>query len=163
STLGPVASIGIVFAMLSALTLLPAILFAFGRVAFWPKRIKYDPETVAAENGMPSKGIWPKIARMVQKRPRVIWIVTTLVLLAGAAFVPQLKADGVAQSELVLGASEARDGQDALGEHFPGGSGSPVQVIANEDELDDVANVMLDQSAIEDVSISSQDSPSGTA
>lgn len=34
STLGPVAAIGIVFAMLSALTLLPAILFAFGRVAF---------------------------------------------------------------------------------------------------------------------------------
>src|SRR5699024_4321441 len=112
---------------------------------------------------IPSQGIWPKIARMIQKRPRVIWSVTTLALLAGVAFIPQLKADGVAQSELVLGASEARDGQEALGEHFPGGSGSPIQVIANEEELDDVANVMLDQSAIEDVSISSQDSPSGTA
>lgn len=163
STLGPVASIGIIFAMLSALTLLPAILFAFGRTAFWPKRIKYDPETVATEHGIPSQGIWPKIARMIQKRPRVIWSVTTLALLAGVAFIPQLKADGVAQSELVLGASEARDGQEALGEHFPGGSGSPIQVIANEEELDDVVNVMLDQSAIEDVSISSQDSPSGTA
>src|SRR5699024_11145406 len=39
STLGPIASIGIVFAMLSALTLLPAILFAFGKVVFWPKRV----------------------------------------------------------------------------------------------------------------------------
>ena len=163
STLGPVASIGIVFAMLSALTLLPAILFAFGRAAFWPKRIKYDPETVAAENGMPAKGIWPKIARMVQKRPRIIWIVTTLVLLAGAAFVPQLKAEGVAQSDLVLGASEARDGQDALGEHFPGGSGSPVQVIVDEDEFEQAADVMLEHAVIEDVSITSQDSPSGTA
>src|SRR5690606_33974663 len=35
STLGPVASIGIVFAMLSALTLLPALLYAFGRAAYW--------------------------------------------------------------------------------------------------------------------------------
>ena len=148
------ASIGVIFAMLSALTLLPAILF-FGRT-FWPKRIKYDPETVATEHGIPSQGIWPKIARMIQKRPRVIWSVTTLALLAGVAFIPQLKADGVAQSELVLGASEARDGQEALGEHFPGGSGSPIQVIANEEELDDVANVMLDQSAIEDVSISAK-------
>ena len=37
STLGPVAAIGIVFAMLSALTLLPALLFVFGRAAFWPR------------------------------------------------------------------------------------------------------------------------------
>src|SRR5690606_11735434 len=35
--LGPVAAIGIVFAMLSALTLLPALLFLVGRVAFWPR------------------------------------------------------------------------------------------------------------------------------
>src|SRR5699024_2891480 len=119
STLGPVASIGIVFAMLSALTLLPAILFAFGRVAFWPRRVKYEPETVAAENGIPTSGFWPKIARLVQKRPRTIWIVTTLVLLVGAGFATQLKAEGVAQSELVLGSSEARDGQEVLGEHFP--------------------------------------------
>lgn len=106
STLGPVASIGIVFAMLSALTLLPAILFAFGRTAFWPRRIKYEPALVAEENGMPAKGLWPKVARLVQKRPRTIWIVTTLVLIAGAAAVPQLKADGVAESELILGESE---------------------------------------------------------
>src|SRR5690606_3905980 len=38
STLGPVASIGIVFAMLAALTLLPAILGLLGRAAFWPRR-----------------------------------------------------------------------------------------------------------------------------
>ncbi|GAA4111040.1 MMPL family transporter [Enteractinococcus coprophilus] len=163
STLGPVASIGIVFAMLSALTLLPAILFAFGRAAFWPKRIKYDPDTVAAEGGLPTQGLWPKIARIVQKRPRVLWTVTTLVLLAGAAFVPQLKAEGVAQSELVLGASEAREGQQALGEHFPGGSGSPIQVIADEEELDQVADVMLGHPNIEDVSVTTDNSPSGTA
>lgn len=163
STLGPVASIGIVFAMLSALTLLPAILFAFGRAAFWPKRIAYAPEEVAAENGIPAQGVWPKIARLVQKRPRIIWILTTLVLLAGAAFVPQLKAEGVAQSELVLGASEARDGQEALGEHFPGGSGSPVQVIVDEAEFEQASDVLLEHPVIEDVSVTSTDSPSGTA
>lgn len=163
STLGPIASIGIVFAMLSALTLLPAILFAFGRTAFWPKRVKYEPDVVAAENGLPAKGLWPRVARTVQKRPRTIWIVTTLVLLVGAVGVTQLKADGVAQSELVLGASEARDGQEALGEHFPGGSGSPIQVISATDERETVADVLLAHPEIEDVSITSEDSPSGTA
>ena len=52
STLGPVASIGIIFAMLSALTLLPAILFAFGRSAFWPRRPKFEPEVAMPARGM---------------------------------------------------------------------------------------------------------------
>ncbi|MDN5912853.1 MAG: MMPL family transporter [Yaniella sp.] len=163
STLGPIASIGIVFAMLSALTLLPAILFAFGRGAFWPKRVKYEPEIVVAEHGIPGEGLWPGVARKVKKRPRTIWIVTTLILLVGAAGATQLKADGVAQSELVLGQSDARDGQEVLGEHFPGGSGSPVQVIAAEDERETVANVLLAHTEIEEVSITAEDSPSGTA
>ena len=163
STLGPIASIGIVFAMLSALTLLPAILFTFGRGAFWPKRVKYEPEIVAAEHGIPGEGLWPGVARKVKKRPRTIWIVTTLILLVGAAGATQLKADGVAQSELVLGQSDARDGQEVLGEHFPGGSGSPVQVIAAEDERETVADVLLAHTEIEEVSITSEDSPSGTA
>src|SRR5690625_7119885 len=68
STLGPVASIGIVFAMLSALTLLPAILFAFGRGAFWPKRVKYEPEIVVAEHGIPGEGLWPGVARKVDRK-----------------------------------------------------------------------------------------------
>ncbi|GAA4481191.1 MMPL family transporter [Enteractinococcus fodinae] len=163
STLGPVASIGIVFAMLSALTLLPAILFVFGRTAFWPRRVKYEPKLVAEENGMPSKGFWPKVARLVQKRPRTIWIVTTLVLIAGAAAVPQLNADGVPESELVLGESEARDGQEALGEHFPGGSGSPIQVIAPEGDVEAVVEVLEDYETIEEVSITTEDTPAGSA
>lgn len=123
STLGPVASVGIIFAMLSALTLLPALLFIFGRVAFWPKRPKYEPEKARAKNDIPASGIWSKVADLVEQHPRAIWVSTLIVLLLGAAFVPTLKADGVSQSDLVLGSSEARDGQQALGEHFPGGSG----------------------------------------
>lgn len=163
STLGPVASIGIVFAMLSALTLLPAILFVFGRTAFWPRRVKYEPEVVAEENGVPKKGFWPKVARLVQKRPRVIWIATTLVLLVGAGAVTQLQADGVAQSDLVLGESEARDGQQALGDHFPGGSGSPLQIITPEDSVDDVVTALEDYDTIDEVTITTEDSPAGNA
>ncbi|MGK0721918.1 MMPL family transporter [Leucobacter sp. W1478] len=163
STLGPVAAIGIVFAMLSALTLLPALMFAFGRAAFWPRRPKFEPEVVAAENGMPTKGFWVSVARLVQRRPRLIWVLTTVVLLIGALGITQLKADGVPASDLVLGASEARDGQVALGEHFPGGSGSPVQVVVDEAELQDAANVLLANSGIDGVTVTAADSPSGSA
>ena len=163
STLGPVAAIGIVFAMLSALTLLPSLLLLFGRAVFWPRRPRFEPEVVAAEHGMRTTGLWARLAGLIKRRPRVIWIVTTLVLLVGAAGITQLDADGVPQSDLVLGASEARDGQVALGEHFPGGSGSPVYVVVAEDELQDAADILLANDGIDGVSVTAADSPSGSA
>ncbi|MHC9043979.1 MMPL family transporter [Microbacterium saperdae] len=163
STLGPVAAIGIVFAMLAALTLLPALLLLFGRAVFWPRRPKFEPEVVAAEHGMRTTGLWARLAGLIKKRPRVIWIVTTLVLLAGAAGLTQLNAVGVPQSDLVLGASEARDGQVALGEHFPGGSGSPVYVIVPEDSLQAAADVLLASDGVDGVAVTASDSPSGSA
>ena len=70
---------------------------------------------------------------------------------------------GVPQSELVLGASEARDGQLALGEHFPGGSGSPVLVVVESGQLEQAAAVLLADPGIDSVSVVSADSPSGSA
>ncbi len=163
STLGPVASIGIIFAMLSALTLLPAILYAFGRAAFWPKRPKFEPEAMAAEGGMPARGFWAGVARLIGRHPRRVWIATFAALALCAIGATQLNASGVPQSDLVLGASQARDGQRALGEHFPGGSGSPVQVVADSGDLDEVAGVLLQHPGIESVSVVSADSPSGSA
>ncbi|WP_336658918.1 MMPL family transporter [Leucobacter sp. USHLN153] len=162
STLGPVAAIGIVFAMLSALTLLPALLFAFGRAAYWPRRPKYEPELVAEENGMPAKGVWRRLAGAIRRHPRPIWIITTLVLAVGAVGATQLDASGVPQSDLVLGSSEARDGQAVLGEHFPGGSGSPAYVLTSEDSLQEVADIALANPGVESVAVTAEDSPSGT-
>ena len=45
--LGPIAAIGIVFAVLSALTFLPALLAIFGRAAFWPFIPKAPRRTAA--------------------------------------------------------------------------------------------------------------------
>lgn len=163
STLGPVAAIGIVFAMLSALTLLPALLFAFGRSAFWPRRPKYEPEVVAAEHGQPSTGLWVKLARVIKRRPRIIWVVTALILLVGAMGATQLNASGVPQSDLVLGASEARDGQAVLGQHFPGGTGSPAQVVVPQAELQKTADVLLGLDGVDGVTVLAADSPSGSA
>lgn len=163
SSLGPVAAIGIFFAMLSALSLLPALLYAFGRNAFWPRRPKFEPEVVAAEHGIHATGIWAKLARIIKRRPRLIWLGTTAILLVGAFGATSLNDSGVPQSDLVLGASEARDGQAILGEHFPGGTGSPVLVVVPTAELQMAANVMLAQNGIESVSVVSADSPSGAA
>ncbi|WP_460754894.1 MMPL family transporter [Myceligenerans cantabricum] len=160
STLGPVAAIGIAFAMLAALTLLPALLLAMGRAAFWPRRPRYDPEAAGA--GGEDRGLWGRVARLVRARPRVTWMVTALLLAVGCVGVTQLQASGVPQSELVLGASEARTGQERLAEHFPAGSGSPAYVVVPEDELRDAAEVLLDEDGIASVAVTA-DTPSGIA
>ncbi|MGW9112291.1 MMPL family transporter [Microbacterium sp. NPDC055683] len=160
STLGPVAAIGIVFAMLSALSLLPALLFAFGRAAFWPRRPVYAPDTAA--EGAPARGLWAGVGRAIRARPRVIWALTAVVLAAGSIGFTQFQADGVSQSDLVLGESQAREGQQVLGEHFPAGSGSPVYVVVAEDELQAAADVLLAADGIDGVAVTA-DTESGSA
>ncbi|MDR7385701.1 MMPL family transporter [Promicromonospora iranensis] len=163
STLGPVAAVGIVFAMLAALTLLPALLLMLGRAAFWPRRPAYDPAAgQAGTAGGAERGLWGRVSRAVRTRPRTIWVTTAALLALGCVGVTQLQASGVPQSELVLGASEARTGQERLAEHFPAGSGSPVYVVTPEDELQQAADVLLQEDGIAQVAISA-DTPSGTA
>ncbi|WP_193596365.1 MMPL family transporter [Microbacterium sp. YJN-G] len=163
STLGPVASIGIVFAMLSALTLLPALLLLFGRAAFWPRRPLFEPGHTADENPLDASGAWPRLARLISRRPRLIWIATTVVLAIAAAGVVQLQASGVPQSDLVLGQSEARDGQRVLGDHFPGGSGSPVYVLVDESRMQAAADVLLADDGVDAVSVTASEAASGSA
>ncbi|EPH03380.1 hypothetical protein HMPREF1531_01439 [Propionibacterium sp. oral taxon 192 str. F0372] len=162
SGLGPVASIGIMFAMLSALTLLPAVLLLFGRAAFWPRFPHHEPDVAAAEHELPTPGVWGKVSSLIRRRPRQVWITTAILLGIGALGVAQLQADGVAQSDLVLTASQARDGQKALKEHFPGGSGSPLYVLTEENTLQQTANTVLSNPGIDSVSVLSRDSVSGS-
>ncbi|WP_163544129.1 MMPL family transporter [Occultella kanbiaonis] len=161
-SLGPVAAIGIAFALLAALTLLPALMLLTGRGVFWPRRPAYDP-TIGDEDEVPTTGLWARLSSAVARRPNQIWIGTAVVLLIACAFVPQLRASGVASSDFVLTASDARDGQQALGEHFPGGSGSPALVVADADELESVAATILDNPGVASLAAVSADSPSGTA
>jgi RND superfamily putative drug exporter len=128
--LGPVAAVGIVFSMLSALTFLPAALVLLGRAAFWPFRPAYGSAPTEV------RGIWGRVARFVGRRSRPVWVVVSLVLVGFAAFLPQFKADGVAQSDFFLATVEATEGQEALARHFPAGSGSPATVIGPADQTE---------------------------
>jgi RND superfamily putative drug exporter len=161
--LGPIAAIGIAFAMLSALTFLPALLALFGRAAFWPFIPHRPIEMIPDDPTAPVKGFWQRQARLVARRSRPVWIVCLLVLLAAGTGILQLKADGVPSSDLVLGHSEARDGQAVLGAHFDAGSGSPVYVLVPQDQLAQAAGAMDAADGIESLAAASADSPSGQA
>jgi RND superfamily putative drug exporter len=159
--LGPVAAIGIVFAVLAALTFLPALLMAAGRAAFWPLRPAFGsphPELVGAGR----KGAWPRLAGFVSRRPRSVWVASTLILVVATGGMLGLRADGVSQNDFVLGASQARDGQAVLGKHFPGGSGTPAIVIAPESKLEDASSTILKTKGVSSLTVLSKVSPSGS-
>jgi len=126
--LGPIGALGIAGALVASLTFLPAILLLFGRRIFWPMVPRVDH--VHAEDSLGRRGIWGRVAGMVGRHPRRTWVLTLVALLACAAFVPTLKADGVTESQIFLDKVESVTGQEVLASHFPAGSGSPVQIIA---------------------------------
>ncbi len=160
-SLGPVAAIGIVFALLSALTLLPALLFVLGRTAYWPRRPHYDPD--AGGTDAEPQGGYARLAALVGRRARPVWIGVTVLLLAATIGIGQLRADGVAQSDLVIGRSDARDGQQALARHFPGGSGAPAYVITARADLRRAADRILGRPGVAHVTVTSKDVPGGAA
>ncbi|WP_221353624.1 MMPL family transporter [Streptomyces beigongshangae] len=130
--LGPVGAIGIVCAVLTTLTFLPAVLALTGRAAFWPAK----PRSADAETG--GHGIWRRVAHRVDTRPRQLWIATAVLLVAGAAFFPALQSKGVPLDELFVDDAPSVAAQETLGRHFPGGSGQPVVVIADADRRTEV-------------------------
>jgi RND superfamily putative drug exporter len=160
-SLGPIAAIGIVFALLATLTLLPMLLVLFGRVAFWPFRPKTEAEEPhpqhALKNTIPGlegiKGLWRRVGSLIARRPRVTWVVSLLLLASGALGLLQLQASGVPHTDLILTHSQAVDGQKVAARHFPSGAGSPVVIIADEARADATLAAVTATSGIDSASL----------
>ena len=147
--LGPIGALGIAGALVASLTFLPAVLLLFGRRIFWPIIPRVDH--VHAEDSLGRRGIWGRVAAMVGRHPRRTWVLTLVGLLACAAFVPTLKADGISQSQTFLTKVESVTGQEVLARHFPAGSGSPVQLIVPQDQADQAVAVVKSVKGVDSV------------
>lgn len=148
--LGPVAAAGIVFSMAATLTFLPALLAAGGRAVFWPRvpRPTESSESDEVDEGRPSGGVWERVAAAVRRRPRRTWIVVTLVLIVGALGVVDLRADGIAQTEVVLGETDTKSGQALVEKHFDAGSTSPADVFVERASAADAAEAIGQTSGV---------------
>ena len=153
TALGPVAASGIVWAMLASLTFLPAMLALLGRRAFWPLVPRHEPAAVV--RGVEHDGIWARVAKLVQRRPRATWVGTALVLVLAASFAPSFNADGVPQTELVLGETESAAGLAALGRFFPAGTGDPTLVIGSAERLEALREVVAAVPGVASVTVRS--------
>ncbi|WP_137228346.1 MMPL family transporter [Streptomyces sp. BPSDS2] len=132
--LGPVGAIGIVCSVLSALTFLPAALVLLGRKAYWPAK----PKPADDHDASGGRGIWHKVAALVDRAPRKVWAITLAALIACAAFAPTLTSKGVPLDEIFVNDAPSVAAQETLSEHFPGGSGNPAVIIAAADRLTEV-------------------------
>ncbi|MET9570822.1 MMPL family transporter [Streptomyces virginiae] len=130
--LGPVGAIGIVCAVLSSLTFLPAVLVLLGRTAYWPA--VPGPADAAGEG----HGVWRRVAALIDRGPRRVWVSTSVLLVVLAGFSPALSSKGVPLDEIFVGGAPSVGAQQSLARHFPGGSGNPAVVIADADRAAEV-------------------------
>ncbi|WP_169747722.1 MMPL family transporter [Demequina subtropica] len=146
AALGPAGAIGIAASFLAALTLLPALLLIGGKHArgvFWPAMPRYRgddaheaEETIEAVEAR--AGVWGRISRGVDARPRVVWVSAALGLAVLAAFVPTFKSGGLGERDIFTAETESVTGFEFLEQHFDAGATSPIRVIAAEGSAEDV-------------------------
>jgi putative drug exporter of the RND superfamily len=135
-SLGPVMAIGVAVGLCAMLTLLPAMLVIAGRWMFWPVR----PTLGSAEPT--ERGLWARLGRRMVRRPRLVWVVTAVVLGTMALGLTGLKASGLQNRDAFRTTQDSVTGQKALDRHFPAGAGDPVQVIGNADASRELRSAM---------------------
>jgi putative drug exporter of the RND superfamily len=131
-SLGPVMAIGIAVGLCAMITLLPALLVIFGRWVFWPLR-----PTVGSPEPT-ERGLWARIGQRMARRPRIVWVVTTVVLGALALGLTSLEANGLQSKDSFRTAPEAVAGEEVLARHFAAGAGNPVQVVGRAEAADEL-------------------------
>ncbi len=133
-SLGPVLAIGVVVALLAMMTLLPALLVIFGRWLFWPVKPAYGTEEPT------TRGFWARVGRRIAVRPRLVWVVTALILGVMATGLLGLKAGGLTTAQGFRHTPDSVVGQTVVDQHFAAGAGQPVIVIGNQPQAAQLAS-----------------------
>ncbi|MEU9016970.1 MMPL family transporter [Actinomadura sp. NPDC048394] len=137
--LGPVAAAGVLTALGAMVTLLPALLVIFGRWVFWPLVPRYDAKYLEPEAYEAEHGIWSRVAGLVARRSRVLWLTTGIVLVGLTFGLGSLKADGLSNAGQFTGRPDSIAGQEAVARHYPAGSGSPAVIIGKASASPEIA------------------------
>jgi RND superfamily putative drug exporter len=140
--LGPVGAIGIICSVITILTLLPALLVAFGRWVFWPRIPRHDDVNSQLD------GAWAKVGEAVAKRPRKLWIGTAIGLTILAGFSTTLNARGLSTADAFTQRPDSVVGLEFLGQHFPGGSGQPTEVVVRQELIAPVSAALMQVSGV---------------
>ena len=125
--LGPIGAMGVGIAMISMLTMLPALLVICGRRAFWSPFFDTIPH-VGQQGTDETHGRWRSIGEWVAARSRRVWVGGTLLLVLLALNVTQIDT-GLTNSNSFRGDVESVEGAEILARSFPSGLGGLTNVI----------------------------------
>jgi RND superfamily putative drug exporter len=120
SQLGIPLAIGIGTMLLAGLTLLPALLAVFGRVAFWPSK---------TQAGTGKAGLWGRVATRIVRRPAVPLAIGVIVFGALAAAVTAYQPGGFGGAISAPAGTDSAAGTALLARHFPASSANPTNLV----------------------------------
>ncbi|MGI9156149.1 MAG: MMPL family transporter [Marmoricola sp.] len=144
--MGPVLAVGIVVGLLVMITLLPALLVIFGRWVFWPARPSFGSFEPT------SAGFWARVGGRINRKPRVVWVGTTMVLLVACLGTFTLNANGLSTTDSYTKDFDSIIGQKVLTAHGLADQSNPVLVVANADRADAVRAAMTGIPGLQDPS-----------
>jgi RND superfamily putative drug exporter len=131
-TMGPVLALGIAIMLLAGLTLLPALLSALGRNAFWPAVPRHGTEERRP------LGVWRRIGHFVHDRPVFAIVISVVILGVGA--LGNLQDRGIIDfGEGFRDPPESVEGQLLLDEELSGGQIAPTTVLVGPEASEAVA------------------------
>ncbi|MDY6913789.1 MAG: MMPL family transporter [Planctomycetota bacterium] len=125
-TTGPAVAIALVTALLSAVTLVPALVGVCGRWLFWPGR---TPSRI----GIGRQWLWPRVGRLATTRPGIVLVAILLVLGIPAARGAKLRwvydALAAVKPDRDQPVGNSARGLEMVRRHWPAGQIAPVQVL----------------------------------
>ncbi|HWK25608.1 MAG TPA: MMPL family transporter [Solirubrobacter sp.] len=123
--MGPILALGILVMMAASLTLLPAVLAALGRRAFWPVKPKLEPVRQAGDTPA-----WQRVAALVRRHPRLLAGGCIALLALGA--LGNLHDRGyLTLSEQYRDKPESVLAQDLIAKRYAPGRVAPLEVVVD--------------------------------
>lgn len=122
--LGKIGAIGVLCALLAMITLLPALLVIAPRGVFWPAVPRFN---AADHRGL---GFWGRVARLIERAPRRVWISAAVLLGVLAVGLVDLHSGQIPLAESFSGTPAAVTAQQQVDAHYPESGTEPVLVLA---------------------------------
>jgi RND superfamily putative drug exporter len=133
--MGPILALGVAIMVVAGLTLLPAILAALGRRAFWPA-------VPHVEDGVhPTHAVWRRVAGFVGRHPVPTAAIVAIVLVAGA-FGSLGGREPLDFADAFRDPPESVRGEQVITERFIPGRGAPLNVVTAFDASEPVIGAL---------------------